>query len=690
MKLIGYDTETWSSHQISEGLEHYFADPGFRILCAAWAWENGDHTNTVLDGHSLHPIGGAGEVYCAHNAHFDRSANERIYGKVDGILWFDTMVGVRAILGASLGRNSYVSLDKSAKLLLPKQYHKDAAGKNLMPLFSFPSPENNFGKIHWSNMIASHSSEWRMYVEYMKQDAVVAYQLAKLTQEFLGEEAFERLVYEAELTYRMNCAGWPVDTRMLQVMTDKAQENTDHSIEDLLELHNPGWSTTKKNGDEEFKPLNLNSGVQLKKWLAERDIDIDNAQSDTIDETIVHVEDNLDLRPDWAEVLAVLQAKVDRGGATLKKLNPIAKGLSKDGRLRHMYNHIAAASTHRTTGSGVQMQNLKRLPDDVEDLTEDSIAGMNNGDLARNIRQLFKAQDDGEIIVADLKSIEGLLVGWVFGVDWMVEAVRDGKDMYSMNAATRFRVPYESVLPPQRRKSKTGVLSGNYGGGWKAYMKSSPGMAEEEARAEVKAYRETVPNLVQSWWDLNDLIMEAVKEGDSALRLHNGYTVHAAMHSSEFPDLDEPTLEVAMFFRGRQIFSRLWHGVLIELDDDGREEVTYAVADERKTADVPWKRLTAKGEKFKLYGGKLTGTLIQSLARELYFFQLGILYSVPTESFTIIGQLHDEVVCEWSPKKKGTLEYAQSCVNAAMSNVPWFLDGCPVRVKVSSAPRYIK
>jgi DNA polymerase len=687
MKLMGYDTETWSPNQISKGLEHYFDSPDFAIICDAWADDQGSQNNEGPAG----PLGG---INCAHNMPFDRQAVENHFtgGIFRDVTWFDTMVGVRAILGASAGRNTYMSLDKSAKLLLPEEFHKDPNGANYMPWFSFPSETNRFGKITWQQAIKLWPKEWQLYKEYCEQDARVALELAKLTKEYLGDEAFERLVYEAELTYRMNRVGWPVDKHLLQVMTDRAQENTEQSIDNLIAEYNPGWSTVKKNGDELFKPLNINSSVQLRKWLLERDIDVDDTTADTITETIEMVEDNLDLRPDWVEVLAVLQAKVDRGGATLKKLEPIKNGLSADGRLRDMYNHIGASATHRTTGSKAQMQNLKRLPDDVEDLTEDGIKAMNNGDLARNIRQLFKAESGGQIIVADLKSIEGLLVGWVFGVDWMVEAVRDGKDMYAMNAATRFRVPYLNVLPPQRRRSKTGVLAGNYGGGTKAYMKSDPTLDETTAKAEVAEYRSTVPNLVQSWWDLNDMILEAVDQGNSGLRLFNGYSVTAEQISCPFPDINPNTsLEVTMLYMGKKIFSRLWHGVTIELDDKGRSEVTYAVADERKTAVEPWKRETSTKppQKFKLYGGKLTGTLIQSLARELYFYQMQECLSAEVNSH-LIGQLHDEAVAEWQPHHLLTLEATEDQIEWAMTQVPWYLENCPVKVKVSHAPRYIK
>ena len=696
MKLVGYDCETWSSHEISKGLEHYFADPDFAIICAASADDNGVRVQELYFG--IYVAESMDSLWCAHNAQFDRTANEiREKGRTLAVgtpMWFDTMVGVRAVLGASLGRNSYLSLDKSAKLLLPSEFHKDKAGAELMPYFSFPSPKNQFGRIHWKTMIEKYPSEWADYMAYCQQDAMVAYQLAALTREHMGNDAFFRLVYEAEITYRMNRAGWPIDTKLLRVMADRAQENTEKSLDNLIEEYNPGWSTVKKRtGEEVFKPLNLNSGAQLKKWLGERDIIVENTQADTITETIEFIQDNLDNRPDWVEALAVLRAKADLGGATLKKLAPITNKIGKDGRLRDMYNHISASSTHRTTSGGVQMQNLKRLPDDVEDLTEEFIATMDNNQLAVNIRQLFASQEDGgQIIVADLKSIEGLLVGWVFGVDWMVEAVRDGKDMYKMSAAERFKVQYDLVLPEQRRTAKTGVLAGNYGGGKRAYAKASGGrLSEEEADKDKAAYRETIPTLVQSWWDLNDMLIEACEAGSAALRLYNGYSVIAEMVDTEYIELDEESLEVTLLYQGKAIFSRWWHGVRLEEDENGRKEITYAVLDERKTAEEPYKRTTSTGEKYRLYGGKLTGTLIQSLARELYFFQLGLLGPELEGKATIIGQLHDEVVVEWVPESSSAaLSTVEQVIERNLTEVPWYLAGCPVKVKVSHAPRYIK
>lgn len=247
LDIHGFDTETWSSNKISLGLEHYFSDPDFEIICAGFANE---YISGCSEDGAMHPTGSG--IWVAHNMPFDRWAVETMYGKkkAKAVIWFDSMIAVRALLGASMGRNSYISLDKATKLLLPAEFHKDEKGAELMPYFSFPSPQNHFGKISWRNMKIKHPELWKDYLHYCEQDTIGCRELAVLCREYLGVEAFERLVFEAELTYRMNKTGWPVDKKLLQAMTGRAQENTEGSLDKLIEEFNPGWSTVKKNGDE--------------------------------------------------------------------------------------------------------------------------------------------------------------------------------------------------------------------------------------------------------------------------------------------------------------------------------------------------------------------------------------------------------------------------------------------------------
>src|SRR5690606_27019605 len=60
------------------------------------------------------------------------------------------------------------------------------------------------------------------------------------------------------------------------------------------------------------------------------------------------------------EVKALLETKQEIGGSTLSKLPKILDLVGPDDQLRDQYLHVGAGQTYRTTGRGVQMQNLKK------------------------------------------------------------------------------------------------------------------------------------------------------------------------------------------------------------------------------------------------------------------------------------------------------------------------------------------
>src|SRR5690606_10264330 len=109
------------------------------------------------------------------------------------------------------------------------------------------------------------------------------------------------------------------------------------------------------------------------------------------------------------EVKALLETKQEIGGSTLSKLPKILDLVSEDGRLRDQYMHVGAGQTFRTTGRGVQMQNLKKLDADIKDMSTlyDFEVEWSNGDMAGQLRQVFTAShEDGKIIVGDFSAVE--------------------------------------------------------------------------------------------------------------------------------------------------------------------------------------------------------------------------------------------------------------------------------------------
>ena len=64
----------------------------------------------------------------------------------------------------------------------------------------------------------------------------------------------------------------------------------------------------------------------------------------------------------------LLETKQVMGGSSLKKLQTMIDTSART-RLHDQYLHCGAGATYRTTGRGVQMQNLKRLNGEGDDMS---------------------------------------------------------------------------------------------------------------------------------------------------------------------------------------------------------------------------------------------------------------------------------------------------------------------------------
>ena len=103
---------------------------------------------------------------------------------------------------------------------------------------------------------------------------------------------------------------------------------------------------------------------------------------------------------------------------------------------------------------------------------------------------------------------------------------------------------------------------------------------------------------------------------------------------------------------------------------------------------------------FKLYGGKITGILIQSLCRELFFDAVRSTFSIfhPVANVNIIGQFHDELVVSWTPQPQHgardgqvlSLDAAESLLKVAMENLRSTFDGFPLAADIKNDCRYTK
>lgn len=697
MKYMGLDFETYSPVDIREhGLAQYVEHPEFRVLYAVMATPTltvpmGDvivsHFDFVQDNYvevlrmleeELHKH----RFIAAHNAAFEATVLERIGISTESITLVDTAAISRMAGGSS-------SLAEAARQFLP--HDKLEVGTELIQLFCIPQEE---GQLRFDETLPSrHPDEWAMFGQYCQVDAELSASLALLFQKYVPEAMLG-------VTHKMNKRGWNVDVELVNAMQAQYETNCANSLDD--------FSSRINNGEQ----LNFNSPKQLQAWCKERGVSLKSFNALAVEKAIHRIEKRLmvgtlskEKREGYQDVLAMLFIKQDLGGSSLAKLKKILDLVSYDGRLRNNYVHVGAGQTGRTSGTGVQMQNLKRLgnvPDDTR-----LVHLMNNPALARNVRQVFTAgHPDGKLIVGDFSSVESRGLAWLAGERWVIDTFKSGKGLYEQFAAKYYGISYAAVSKQQRQFGKVGELSCGYGAGSGAVKDFAEAMGVDltlqEAAEIVAAWREQHPASVEFWNKLETAMREAIVAP-------TGLGVSVDMPASSYVTIYFNKMPAPQTVRKQKHNAVNIEMTISFIDQEGVRhqtyrtfvgcylqgtEIRYHKPSGTKTGPV-WRDYyidkNGNRQSLKLYGGKLTGIVTQSFCRELFFYVANGLEASLSRfpNMELIGQFHDELVVEWRPHKEGEDLYgAEMRLAAAMSKNP--IPGFPLTAEVHSDYRYIK
>ena len=627
----------------------------------------------------------------AHNAGFERAVLRRIGIDLPASRFIDTAVLARAAgAGGSLAA-------ASAQLL---GMDKMEEGVELIKLFCIP-PDNGSTKFD-ETLPYQYPDEWKTFGIYCMTDA----QLSMLLKELLYVSPLMREEIEKSwLTMGMNDVGWFVDLPATKVMWEIYQDN--------LTVVQENFRTIVPSAAE----LNLSSTPQLIAWCKERGVRATSFDEKHVASMVKRISKKLDTTTDpdkhegLLEVYQMLRVKQQLGGSALKKLPTILSTTStRDGRLRDQYLHVGADATFRTTGRGVQMQNLKRLPPnpiDMDNLTRQHI--WSNQVLAENMRQLFMAEHPhGQLIVGDFSSIESRALAWQAHEEWKLDAYHRGEDLYKVQAATMFGLSNTvDVSKEQRQVGKVGELSCGYGAGPEAVRsfaeKMGVDLTEADSLSLVRDWRTANPEIVRYWANLDAALHHCMSPttGHTAAVMNigpaGGGTVSVRAERApeslikQTGDKYLKSLRITVTIRGMQ-FRRVIHGVYLH----GRNICYWKPAD-RKTGDL-WSNMftdpkTKQRRRYSVYGGKLSGLLTQSLAREMFFVSLQMLANniEDIDNLKLIGQFHDEIVMEWEPESSPngvSLSTAAAIMHKCMSRTQ--LPAFPLEAVVKHDHRYTK
>lgn len=696
---IGLDFETYGSVNLLErGLDNYINDEFFQPLIASLFWKTsvgGYHRERVdfvedFDG-AIRKLRDLLHNKCiiAHNAGFEKAVLDRI-----GLVYPEFYFIDSAVIARSVGAAGKLEAAAPQLLNVPKV----ETGWDLIKLFSIPGlyQEANGHPAFDPQIVKDYPDKWEEFKHYCDVDAELGFRIDEQYEEW---QPIRELEFNA-ITMQMNQAGWHVDLDLVEAMNQKYKANQAKALEDFIQLHDPK--------DE----LNLNSLPQLKRWCADRGVKANSFNEASVATLRKKLWKKMNTMPkddpkylDYMAVDTMLHTKQILGGSSLKKLDVISRNVGSDGRLRNQYLHSGAGQTLRTSGRTAQMQNLKRLgpePDDVSDISD-----WDNSKLARNLRQVFTATDpNGALIVGDFSSVESRGLAYLADEDWKTKAFFAGKDLYKVLAGKIYTVDYDDVTKPQRQTGKVGELSCGYGAGPGAVVSFAEGMGvemtEAEATALVMDWRMANPKIVEFWNRLDDMLQNVVRGASNHEQTLVGggrYYVTVSRCTAPKSLLEQhgtaKSIRIQLSTKdGVVLLNRYFHGCYMR----GRN-ICYYKPSELKGGKL-WKQTftnpkTKQEQFYSVYGGKLAGILTQSFCREIFFWVLREVYSWSKTygNVTLMGQFHDEMVLDWEDDANFTsgisLFSAKLDLERLMSDPGPFI-GFPLAAEIKHDYRYTK
>lgn len=677
------DLETRSRVDLkTQGMYRYVRCPDFKILMASWS-RDGETVQRAESLEDITNIPGLWEpdvVKVAHNAPFERVClsvhSERHRLGIDlnemGFLppeWFhDTMVICR-----ELGYPA--TLENAAKALGATP--KDEAGKDLIRFFCVPNRKGEF------NRPEDHPEKWAAFGRYCDQDVGTLIEIDALLDEQGGwPTETERQIHFTD--QRINDRGMRIDLDLCRKAMSVAAQVTEEQKDEvraitLWEVENPG------------------STQQLHKWFDSRDSHLPNLKAETVERA---------LRGDLPEdVRQVLELRQDLALAAPAKFAS-AMATQVEGRL-HGVLSMFGAHTGRWSGRGTQPHNLPRatfkaIGEEAERLaemeemgfskseieaeerlivdrmTEEAIDRLMRGDhvnaatLKKLVRPMFLlgTAEVPEGVVVDYSAIEAVVIAWLGGEEWMLQAFRDKRDIYVETAA---RMGPEYTRPQGKIASLAFGFNGGAGSLQAMATDKDVITYTDEHGEEVTTKLALVPDqilyekFVWPWRNASPSIVRLWADLDRRFRTGGAVGEHLAfekVNSNRDRLLRLPSGRAIAYRKAGVQTKRKWNKHKERWED--RQVLTFSSA-----ARYPGRDET--------YGGRLAENGTQAVARDLLAEALVRLERAGLE---VVAHVHDEILVQ------GTRD--QDLVKEIMCQLPSWAEGLPVDGDGFNTYRYKK
>ena len=627
MKTLSIDIETYSSVSLQKsGVYRYVEAPDFEILLFGYSIDGAPvkvidlTTGEKIPDEILDALTDETVTKWAFNANFERiclsqhmknlgmsldpfhdnhplSTEMARYLNPEG--WRCTMIW-SAVMGLPL------SLEGCGAVLgLEKQ--KLTEGKDLIKYFCQPCAPTKSNGQRTRNLPRHAPDKWAAFKRYNVRDVETEMSIQQRLQKFPVPDF---IWDEYHIDQEINDRGVAIDLPLVRQAIDmdaRSRSELTEAMRQLTELENP------------------NSVQQMKQFLTENGLEVDSLGKKVVTELIKTAP------PELRRVLALRQQLAK---SSIRKYQSMINAVCSDGRARGMFQFYGANRTGRWAGRLIQLQNLPQnhLPD-----LEHARAIVRSGDydsvemlyedvpdtLSQLIRTAFIPKDGCKFIVSDFSAIEARVIAWMAGESWRQEVFASGGDIYCASASQMFKVPVEKhgINGHLRQKGKIAELALGYGGSvgaLKAMGALEMGLTEDELYPLVEAWRQTNPNIVSFWWDVDRAAMEAVK-----------FRHEADTHGIHFE------------YKSGMLFITLPSGrklayvkPKIGTNKFGGQCITY----EGVGGTKKWERL-------ETYGARLVENIVQATSRDILCYAMRTL-----RCCSITMHIHDELVIEADPR----------------------------------------
>lgn len=607
IKTLSIDLETFSDVDLSKcGVYKYIESPAFEILLFGVSVNSGDVAvydlaqGEEIPTEILSALTDNSVTKWAFNASFERVCLSKHLGLsvgeyLDPQSWRCSMIW-SAYMGLPLSLAG-----AGAVLGLPEQKLKK--GKDLIKYFCVPCAPTKANGYRTRNLPEHAPEKWAQFKAYNKRDVEVEMSI----QDKLRKFPVPDFVWEEYwLDQQINDRGIALDMAVVEnaiLFDENSRGELSAKMQELTALDNP------------------NSVQQMKQWLSENGLETDTLGKKTVSELLKTAP------PQLAEVLELRQQLAK---SSVKKYQAMKNAVCSDGRAHGMFQFYGANRSGRWAGRLIQLQNLPQNHiSDLEQARELVKSGNYSAmellyedipdTLSQLIRTAFVPKSGMKFAVSDFSAIEARVLSWLAREDWRLDVFKNGGDIYCASASQMFRVPVEKhgVNGHLRQKGKIAELALGYGGSvgaLKAMGALEMGLSEDELQPLVDMWRNSNPNIVRFWWEVDRCVKQTVKE-----------RIPSETHGIRF------SCKSGMLFI--TLPSGRWLSYVkprIGENKFGGESVTYEGIGGAK-----------KWERIESYGPKFVENIVQAVSRDILCHAMRTL-----SNYRICGHVHDELIIE--------------------------------------------